>query len=45
MGSPFNELEAKMRTFEENGKTAMLVASEKEIIGLVAVADTLKGKL
>ena len=38
----FKELEAKMRTFEENGKTAMLVASGDEIIGLVAVADTLK---
>ncbi len=38
----FKELEAKMRTFEENGRTAMLVASGNEIIGLVAVADTLK---
>ena len=41
-GISFNELEAKMRSFEENGKTAVFVASEKEIIGLVAVADTLK---
>ena len=31
-----------MRSFEENGKTAVFVASGKEIIGLVAVADTLK---
>jgi Cu+-exporting ATPase len=38
----FNELEAKMRSFEENGKTAVFVAFEKEIIGLVAVADALK---
>ena len=41
-GISFRELEAKMRAFEENGKTAMLVAFEEEIIGLVAVADTLK---
>ena len=38
----FKEMEAKMREFEENGKTAMLVALEDENIGLVAVADTLK---
>jgi Cu+-exporting ATPase len=41
-GISFDELEAKMRSFEENGKTAVFVASGKEIIGLVAVADTLK---
>jgi Cu+-exporting ATPase len=39
---PFEGLEAEMRKFEENGKTAMLVAFGGEIIGLVAVADTLK---
>ncbi|AKB37613.1 Copper-translocating P-type ATPase [Methanosarcina siciliae C2J] len=39
---PFEGLEAEMRTFEEHGKTAMLVASGDEAIGLVAVADTLK---
>jgi len=38
----FKELEAEMRDFEESGKTAMLVAFGEEIIGLVAVADTLK---
>ena len=41
-GISFDEFEAKMRSFEERGKTAVFVASEKEIIGLVAVADTLK---
>lgn len=41
-GISFKELETKMREFEENGKTAMLVAYGDEIIGLVAVADTLK---
>jgi len=39
---PFEGLEAEMRKFEENGKTAMLVALGGEAIGLVAVADTLK---
>ncbi|HWR24991.1 MAG TPA: heavy metal translocating P-type ATPase [Methanosarcina sp.] len=39
---PYKELEAKMREFEENGKTAMLVAFGEKVIGLVAVADTLK---
>ncbi|KKG12636.1 haloacid dehalogenase [Methanosarcina sp. 2.H.T.1A.6] len=38
----FEGLEVKMHEFEENGKTAMLVAHGGEIIGLVAVADTLK---
>ena len=38
----FEGLEVKMREFEEHGKTAMLVAHGDEIIGLVAVADTLK---
>ena len=41
-GISFEKLEPEMRSFEENGKTAMLVAFENEIIGLVAVADTLK---
>ncbi len=41
-GISFKELEAEMRGFEENGKTAMLVAFGDEIIGIVAVADTLK---
>ncbi|AKB81938.1 Lead, cadmium, zinc and mercury transporting ATPase [Methanosarcina barkeri 3] len=41
-GISFKELEAEMRAFEKSGKTAMLVAFGEEIIGLVAVADTLK---
>jgi len=41
-GISFKELEAEMRVFEESGKTAMLVAFGEKIIGLVAVADTLK---
>ncbi|MDM7920611.1 MAG: heavy metal translocating P-type ATPase [Methanosarcina sp.] len=39
---PFEGIETEMRKFEENGKTAMLVALGGEAIGLVAVADTLK---
>ncbi|HLD63725.1 MAG TPA: heavy metal translocating P-type ATPase, partial [Candidatus Peribacteraceae bacterium] len=34
--------EEKLRVLEEAGKTAMLLADEKEILGIVAVADTLK---
>ncbi len=35
-------LEEKMKTLEEDGKTAMLVAVDGEVAGLIAVADTLK---
>lgn len=34
--------EEQMQTLENEGKTAMLLADEKHIIGIVAVADTLK---
>jgi Cu+-exporting ATPase len=34
-------LEEKMKTFEEDGKTAMLVAIDKKAAGIIAVADTL----
>src|SRR3989338_7694879 len=34
--------EEKLRVLEEAGKTAMLLADEKENLGIVAVADTLK---
>ncbi len=36
------KVERKLRKLEEAGKTAMLVASTTEIIGIVAVADTIK---
>jgi Cu+-exporting ATPase len=39
---PYEGLEAEMRKFEENGKTAMLIALGGEATGIVAVADTLK---
>ncbi len=35
-------IDRKMRKLEEAGKTAMILASNKEIIGIVAVADTIK---
>jgi len=38
----FKELEEKMQSLEENGKTAMLVAVNGKAAGVIAVADTLK---
>lgn len=35
-------IEAKMRALEDGGKTAMILANESEVMGLVAVADTIK---
>ena len=37
-----NLVEEKMITLENQGKTAMILAEDKEIIGIIAVADTLK---
>jgi len=36
------EIESKLQSLEEEGKTAMLVAVDKRLAGIVAVADTLK---
>lgn len=36
------KMERKIRKLEEGGKTVMILASAQEIIGLVAVADTIK---
>ncbi|MBI2054069.1 MAG: copper-translocating P-type ATPase [Candidatus Staskawiczbacteria bacterium] len=35
-------VETKLSRLENEGKTAMILSSEKEIMGLIAVADTLK---
>jgi len=35
-------IEEKMIALEDQGKTAMILAQDKEIIGIIAVADTLK---
>ncbi len=36
------EIEEKLATLEEQGKTAMILADEKHVLGIVAVADTVK---
>lgn len=36
------KVERKIRTLEEGGKTTMILAADKEVLGLIAVADTLK---
>ncbi len=36
------EIEERMAALEEQGKTAMIVADEKCVLGIVAVADTVK---
>jgi len=41
-GIKVENLEDKIRLFEEEGKTAMLVAVDNESSGVIAVADTLK---
>jgi Cu+-exporting ATPase len=41
-GSNMSKAERKIRKLEEGGKTTMILASDKEILGLIAVADTLK---
>ncbi len=41
-GIPYGILEAQLNALEEQGKTAMLVALDHELAGIVAVADTIK---
>jgi len=41
-GIDVTALEAAMSALEDKGKTAMLVAADGQLLGLVAVADTLK---
>ncbi|MBI4268325.1 copper-translocating P-type ATPase [Candidatus Uhrbacteria bacterium] len=42
LGLAVSAIDRKMRKLEEVGKTAMILASEKEILGIIAVADTVK---
>ena len=42
IGLDAEAVERKIRKLEENGKTVMLLASTKAVLGLIAVADTLK---
>lgn len=37
-----NKIERKIKKLEEQGKTVMILCSKKDILGLVAVADTIK---
>ncbi|MBT3321941.1 MAG: copper-translocating P-type ATPase [Anaerolineae bacterium] len=39
---PLNNLEAEMKRLQSEAKTAMLVAVDGEVVGVIAVADTLK---
>lgn len=38
----FSKIERKLRKLEDGGKTAMLLANNNEILGIIAVADTIK---
>ncbi|OGL74259.1 copper-translocating P-type ATPase [Candidatus Uhrbacteria bacterium RIFCSPHIGHO2_12_FULL_60_25] len=42
LGLDVRGIDRKMRKLEEAGKTAMILANGKEILGLIAVADTIK---
>jgi len=39
---PYHEMETKMEELERDGKTAMLIAIDDKLAGVIAVADTLK---
>lgn len=41
-GIDAGDFEDKLRNLEEHGKTAMLIAASNNILGIIAVADTLK---
>ena len=41
-GIAVGSFEEKLETLEEQGKTAMLIASSNNILGIIAVADTIK---
>lgn len=42
VGLPIDRLNRKMNRLEEQGKTVMILSNDKEILGLIAVADTVK---
>lgn len=41
-GLETDTIERKLHRLEESGKTAMILATEKQIVGIIAVADTIK---
>ncbi len=42
VGLSIDNIDRKLSRLEEQGKTAMILSSDKEILGLIAVADTVK---
>ncbi|PIP32592.1 copper-translocating P-type ATPase [Candidatus Gottesmanbacteria bacterium CG_4_10_14_0_8_um_filter_37_24] len=42
VGLPIDIVDRKLGRLEEQGKTAMILSNDKEILGIVAVADTVK---
>lgn len=42
LGLQVNKIERKMARLEEQGKTAMILATKENILGIIAVADTVK---
>ena len=42
VGLDISQAERKIRELEEGGKTTMILSSDKEVLGIIAVADTLK---
>jgi len=41
-GIPIEDYQSRIEELEKRGKTAMLVASEGQLVGIIAVADTVK---
>ncbi|MCL4508706.1 MAG: HAD-IC family P-type ATPase, partial [Chloroflexi bacterium] len=42
VGVPLASVEAQLRVLREDGKTVLLVGTERELVGLIAVADRLR---
>lgn len=42
LGLPLDRYERKLQRLETQGKTAMILASKKQVMGVIAVADTIK---
>lgn len=42
VGIPLERINRKMNRLEEQGKTVMILSTKKEVLGLIAVADTVK---
>lgn len=42
VGLPIDRFDRKLTRLEEQGKTAMILASQEKVLGIIAVADTVK---